>query len=568
MTKKNTNELRGSGRNQVLFKNTEFEDIFKETSNIGDIISKKTLTNNKLLNAFIKLVFKTENVLKFNETERKETLNKLIVYTYNKNKKNIYNKFDELEKDYDKLIKIVNKKLQDKNIFDEESKKKAMVDVRKMLIKKYTDKYFIPKLNNMISELEDLINRYVKYTENVITEIKTDLKNPDFKEKTYNVELYDDQIKYDTIKLLFNLATDVKLNTMRVILYIYNNNFGGEKILALNDLILNQIRKTLNNGFDEFIRSGNDTEMYGSDVEFNSDIYFANNIQIKIIKKDYSKIKAKEGGFFPYLIKDKDFYSKDNLKLYGLYDELDKDNYNINCVMKCVYAFYLKNVVEYRDLTQKNSSKLDIMMNSLKHYMNTRSVQIRYLKKIGKKCDLRIKLKYYRDNKDYKHRTRARVYNKNGKHTINIGLVNDHFFLITKTKYTKYALKNYKKVREYDNWNNIRLITKTNKIRYAKNDNDYADTFDLFTFLLRNKDDLLEMINIGKLYLMIDNNISLSADMSLDKMLKKVNECDDKINLINIRLNTQDEEKDKSNYITPYRGDEDLYQDHMSDEYY
>ena len=191
-----------------------------------------------------------------------------------------------------------------------------------------------------------------------------------------------------------------------------------------------------------------------------------------IIESGYVKIERVikignsiiQGGWFPYyhVIPDLDLTP---YQIYTNKDETKKDG-EIPCIIKC----FIEAGVDSSIIEQS------------KRFVKQRGVPQRALKEIAEKYNLYITIKREESN------DHLRKYGKSKNKHINIGLLNDHYFLIQKTDITKYSLEHYEELHEKDNWKTFRTHNKrTNHV--------LLDSYKLIKLILENKDKYLKKIS-------------------------------------------------------------------------
>lgn len=84
------------------------------------------------------------------------------------------------------------------------------------------------------------------------------------------------------------------------------------------------------------------------------------------------------------------------------------------------------------------------------------------------------------------------IFGKEYKETYEIGLLDEHYFLIEKIPITFYALKNYHELQNIDNFH---TITERNGKYYKRNENLFIDSLKAIKFMLDNKERYLTPIN-------------------------------------------------------------------------
>ena len=98
---------------------------------------------------------------------------------------------------------------------------------------------------------------------------------------------------------------------------------------------------------------------------------------------------------------------------------------------------------------------------------------------------------------------KLRKYGNTEDPVILIGLIDKHYFLIEKTKYTSYSIKNYFKIdiEKYPNWRNIIGLKKNGAYEYKGT--RFISSYDLVKLLLENKDTHLNPLSGVEIYKMM-----------------------------------------------------------------
>jgi hypothetical protein len=177
-------------------------------------------------------------------------------------------------------------------------------------------------------------------------------------------------------------------------------------------------------------------------------------MQKPIVEKRQSE---KQGGaFFRYLNP-----TKIDLTRQGVYNELNKENYKYNCL----------------ELALRNSNLFEeSIYQDIRLQINDRNVPIKNLKAVADICKTQIILKVVESN-----RNNVRKFGKY-EQKIEIGLLVDHYFLIEPTKYTSYAIKNYEKINDKENWNRFYANgRRTNEQGFSGGKYRFLDSFELIS---------------------------------------------------------------------------------------
>lgn len=271
-------------------------------------------------------------------------------------------------------------------------------------------------------------------------------------------------------------SLDISLNRFTALEIIKTIN----EVLKRTPVVIevNNVFYTLNQNTQERIREkieDNNKIIFGIDESDNELIQLMkvfDKITVKLVtkrqkKKDGTIKKKSGGGFFNYTHNiDMDF------SRYGLFKTVEKDNYNINCVVR---AF--ENI---------GVAKNDIV--DLRTRIKNRIIPMALLKKIAVEYNLYISVNKRDSHKDnYNYGNEKSAY----KH-INLGLIDEHFFLNDKeTNITTYALKHYETVKGLKDWNTIYGLEGK---YYRRTKTKFMKSFDLFEYLIKNKDRFLNEI--------------------------------------------------------------------------
>ena len=177
------------------------------------------------------------------------------------------------------------------------------------------------------------------------------------------------------------------------------------------------------------------------------------------------------GSFFRYTHK----LDKINLDKYGVFREVKGKNYEVNCLCASFQAAGL-------DITQ------------IKHLVRNQEIPMRLLGEVANKLDVYISVRKLEDKSNLKH------YGDKTKKRIELGLIDRHYFLIEKTQYTSFCIKNYNEIEHLEKFNTIYTFDK-NVGRYKKKKGKEISSYQAIKLLLENKDSCLKEIeHSGELY--------------------------------------------------------------------
>jgi len=201
-------------------------------------------------------------------------------------------------------------------------------------------------------------------------------------------------------------------------------------------------------------------------------------------KEQKNKYKFREGAFFPYYIKDdikiilKDFqiFTKKTL------DNKEERERNLeNCLLFSLKQYGIE----------------DSKLETIKTMVKQKHIPLSDLKIVCERLDICIVLNHYRDDNN-NHKTRKILYGDKNKERVEIGYIENHYFLIKETEYTSYCIKNYEDVKDIDNFNKI-IEKRGNRKGYKMSDKRFLNSFDLIILMMENKDLFFEKINAGNI---------------------------------------------------------------------
>lgn len=178
-----------------------------------------------------------------------------------------------------------------------------------------------------------------------------------------------------------------------------------------------------------------------------------------------------EGAFFSYYLRDDINIDLNELQIYK--KECDDKKRNLdNCLFFALKQYGISN------------EKLEVIKDMIK----LKNIPLSDLKKV---CDkLKIGIKLWRIKKD-NQKTRKEVFGKEYDTMVDIGYIENHYFLVKDSKYTSYSIKNYDSIKELDNFNMIY------NNRGQKINDRFINTFDLVSLMIENKDYFFEKIDAG-----------------------------------------------------------------------
>ena len=182
-----------------------------------------------------------------------------------------------------------------------------------------------------------------------------------------------------------------------------------------------------------------------------------------------------DGSFFSYThnLVDTTSMKRINLDKYGVYHEVKAQNYDVNCLCKCFEA-------AGHDITK------------IKEFVKNQAIPMRKLGDVADRLGVYITLRKIEDKSNLKH------YGDKTKPHLGIGLINKHYFLIEKIPFTSFAIKNFHKICDKENFNKIYAI-QNGKVK--RKNNQFITSYQAIKILMDLKDTHLKEIELcGELY--------------------------------------------------------------------
>lgn len=193
-------------------------------------------------------------------------------------------------------------------------------------------------------------------------------------------------------------------------------------------------------------------------------------ISISWVKK---ATRRQEGAYFPYT-----HNTTLDLSRYQIYSEIDSKNYNDNCL---IHALTM-----WGKLTEGELTTVKGMCR------NSFVPQSKFKVLVADIPDFGIIVK-----RIYNHgsmRSQIVKFNAGATRVIELALVEKHYFINEPVECTSYAIKNYDKVKDKENWNEFRKKDERDKTRFI-------DSYKLVKILVEQQEKLLKPIkNCDQLY--------------------------------------------------------------------
>ena len=202
----------------------------------------------------------------------------------------------------------------------------------------------------------------------------------------------------------------------------------------LNDKVVNDIMKNKMKDSD-LPNQTQDDDNYHETADLLSKTKYITLTRIKDVKTKPG------GGFFKYINA-----TTFDFKKYNIFNDTDTIEYNDNCLYIALEEGGLSN------------EKLEL----LKSFVNNRIVPKCKLKDVCNKLEIMIKLTSI--NKDLTSRTEKYGDTIYSEDLYNIGLVDEHYFIVDRTEVTTYCIENYNEVKDIPNWGRAGFIIVFNAI--------------------------------------------------------------------------------------------------------
>lgn len=322
----------------------------------------------------------------------------------------------------------------------------------------------------------------------------------------------DKKLTKELLKLITNKVQNIEISLdnislnkiLRQIKKVFKNTplliEAGGIVYTLNDANFNRLFNLIQDASIELKSfSVSDGEIVLAINKFNK-IILSKVDEVAFNKNGKAKKKA-GGSFFKYTHK-----TKLKLDKYGVFKKVKQSNYNVNCLIRAL----------------KEGGLGETSLEYIKTFVINRNIPMCKLKQIADALNIHITVK--KDKKNYYYG------NKNNK-KYQLGLIDEHYFIIDKVDVTSYALKNYDEVKKVHGWNKIYM---KNKGKYKRNSNKKINSYQVIKILLDNKHKLLKEIDTSV------NNIYKSQFYDKIKSVKNLEYVEE-----NIRKTEIKEQEDK-----------------------
>jgi len=255
-----------------------------------------------------------------------------------------------------------------------------------------------------------------------------------------------------------------------------------------------------------------------SDDEFRT---FIMSVGIKNITITRPKKKKISGSFFKYThnIKDLDLI---DFQIYNNVEEIESDS--VCCFLQSLISGGVEeNIIE-----------------QAKTFIKSRSIPTCKINELCEKLNIHITINRLEDSKNIIHYPKDKKNHVRKLEPIKLGLIDEHYFHIKKVNITSYALKNYEKIKDIEEFHKIYDSSNKNGIiKYHKKER-FIDSYSVIKILFENKDKLLTPISLcneiykTQYYDLFKEIKSLEYDPEINTKLVEYKPKQDKFGHINI----------------------------------
>lgn len=244
----------------------------------------------------------------------------------------------------------------------------------------------------------------------------------------------------------------------------------------------------------QMVKEGGDIEednyeYYDSQSQMTYNLLFADTIKI-VLRQKTNKRRNVEGAFFPYYLNENIQINLNALQIYKSSCS-DKTRNLDNCLFYALKQFGIA----------------DNKLEQIKDMIKLKHIPLKDVETICKK--LKINIIVWR-RKDCGRVIKTK-FGKTYDIDVDIGYVENHYFLVQDCNYTAYSIKNYNLVKDQKDYNKIY------DKRGWKCDNRFITTFGLLSLMMENKDYFFTRIDAG--------NVNKYDEIYIDKLKDNSFEC-------------------------------------------
>ena len=263
---------------------------------------------------------------------------------------------------------------------------------------------------------------------------------------------------------------------------------------TLNIKFLDKMIKNIANG--DWLVANTYGYIRSSDEQAVYDLMASSNFRLVIL--DDSVIRKKKGGaFFKHTHNIPDL---DLTPYQIIYTEDKYTHFEESCFIQAITNFFTNNDID-----------ADAKISRAKSKMTSRTMTSIVIEKVAKELGVSISIRDEREIKSGNNKARTDIKNKGCDLTIPLGLIGEHYFLIEEVAITKYALINFKDLKDIDRWNEI---YKQNKIKGNFRDKKrFINSYDVISYMYDNDDIYLTELDPKDILGSIHYDIGMDIDV-------------------------------------------------------
>ena len=367
---------------------------------------------------------------------------------------------------------------------------------------------FLAGLFNEAVQVENEITRQQRVVYNEVQNIVTDFT---INNRPQSMPITKNMINNLGMPLIFRTIAQ-NIGMQRITMEVLFMNDGFERFFTFQPQKWEELATRLEDS------QVNDVALTGSDAEWLNEVDIINEITLSHVEDTNANVNA-NGSFFKWL-----HNTPFDLSKYGIFTECKNENYVDNCLVHSL-----------KQVDGIDMKKID----ACKGMMFNRSIPICRLNKIADCVGMNIRL-MKKDNCKKSNVYGSHKYEKEVK----IGLVDSHYFIIDKTNFTSYALKNYKelssKYETIDEWRTIyKMKNKKGKLYPERSEDRCINSYQAINMLYDGRKDYLTPIAYS------DN---IFGTIYFDKAVDFINENQKGLEYDDdfcLKINDYDEEKEQ-----------------------
>lgn len=397
-------------------------------------------------------------------------------------------KFIKVEKLKNIIIEVINEKKAEEKVDIVENK-----NINSTLLNRWNDVFTDEEIiatRRILSpdEIEVVIQDLIKKDFDEYIEFMNNPQNNKFYDIIARINpMYQDFI-FGNIKLYDNFYLLIQVG--KQIFTINNNNLPNiVKILEKETMITKE---------EEFVTNTNPSDAIIAE-------FIILGKKMRFIWKEIKRTRP-NGGFFKYYSN----LEKFDFSRYGIYhNNSETDNYELNCLEIAILNS------PYDEIKNK--------LSKIKTMIQTRYIPRKDLKIIADELEIYITVKSVNDQ----NKSRVENYGNKEHVQLNLGLLDDHYFIIEKTEFTSFSIDNYFKGVLHEQ-NEPNYISGVRNGKFRRDKAKVIDSFKLIQLLIENKNTHLtkiDLTNCGSNTIYVKN---IDYGNNLEYNYKDIRNCEDK----------------------------------------